>query len=596
MDTHEIVDYVSRRCLTETRMDACASLPSQRFTFDSEGGGVFRLRVSGTTNCLAAQPTGLGLESCATTSPGQRFTLRYVEKHSAKFVFAHYIPVFPLTYDALNEHLGSMYPLSVVDSKVSSMQVAELAEMKSAALHGVNGFSVDTLPTMEQAERIRGLADEVPGFRVAPCLDFAAKGTMSAYDWALEAIRSYLSTAGEHPSVATIEGRPVIATYTQGGLSTAEWNELRAKLEHDGTPIHLLADTGVDFNGAPTPAVIEQRLTAVIDGFDMGYSFLMIPETYWPTYLSVFRAHDRPFAGGLMPGYYRGFNVPYPWGPFGWDSQGTAEYRRQIQQQIPEKLPLWHITTWNDYTEHTNIGISSDWSTTRAEITRWFAAIHRGGDLPFDDVRLYITSPQLLYLGEDAHVEALVLNPTASPVTVTVNVSPDGADPIATQTVTVAPRSSGDATLVLRLTTRSHPFLWPIGDAAGLHVRGAPILVRDTTRPDDDHAFGRYYSLAGRQKLDANVPLTRVGNTLRFDVPADLDIRFADVLHDTNKIVTLVDPVGAQNVTLPGVKGIGSTDNDYYLLHNGIDLGQYVLRLIDRSNRIWYSPPLTYRP
>lgn len=574
--------------------------------------GNFQIRSVLAPVCLFSQNgKSLILKPCepSPVSDEQSFSLSYVEDAAQKHIYAHVVPVFALDTTRLTKELGAMYPLAIQTPAENTLLNPHLLEMKSALFHGINAFAIDTLPDMKNARNYVILADQVPGFRIIPTLDCAiARSAVrtgksaSIVDWTVSSIKDYVEVAkAGRISPVKVGNKYVISTYSQGGvIQNSDWRAARALLAREGIEIYVIGDTTANYNGNPTPTAFENKLSLYIDDFDMGYAFLGVTPAYEASYLRVFNQHQRPFAGGIMPAYYRGYGAPWPYGPFGFDGYGTAVYRQAFARQTQMKLPALAISTWNDYVEHTNVNMSTEWMTTRLEIAQWYAALYRGAALPFQDVRVYVTAPQALRLGQSGTAEALVINPSDKAVTVDLIIRDPQNRIVSSARKTIAARSLDAASLVLNFSDSKYKFVVPTATSGNISVNGMPVLIYPEPRPADFHSKPVYASVPSTRYFkvapqDIELAIDEGRGTMTFNVPENLKIKFADVLHDTNKFKTLVRPTGLQSINLNAPASGGTvTDADYYILHYQSDHGAYVLRLIDESNRVVYLSPQFY--
>ncbi len=174
------------------------------------------------------------------------------------------------------------------------------------------------------------------------------------------------------------------------------------------------------------------------------------------------------------------------------DAGGTSRLRQQLQAGLDAGLQWQTINTWDDVVERTSVWPSSNWNWTRADTAAFYSALMRGTPFPDPRPELYITTPQYMRIGEAPQAEAMVLNPTAQDVQVSITLV-DGAGQAfgpngSLATALVHGATSGAATTSAVLTVQTAParrFLHAtaqMSDAAGnvlQSVTSAPILVYD---------------------------------------------------------------------------------------------------------------------
>jgi hypothetical protein len=528
-----------------------------------------------------------------------------------KMVWAHAMIVFPLDLNVLKpwapDGWESLYPRYPLDTRRNWPGGNwQLPDVRAAKAAGVDGFAVDIFTNGSAANGYLDAADEAGGFQIAPCLDLGTihGGQAEREAAALKATLDYCHIAAGHPSAAKIGDDFLIFTYGTSSLPPEAWQRVRDGLAQAGCKTYWMPDLDMGATGIQKvfPAA---KIASYFPVFESGYLFGG-PGRYWKEAVALFKAHGKPFGGGMMPGYER-VGAGYA------DARGTAAYRAEWAQQARSGIPWAMVVTWNDLSENTEIMPNSDWNLTRSELTCWEAARWKGEAPPWKEPRLYLTTPQMLYPGTSAPVEALVLNGGAGPVTVrVVLLKPDGTPWGLDATAVVAGGHDGAATA--SLTIRQIParrFLraratMSVGGKVLASVLSAPILV-----PDRDAQPGirtLYYSTPARQALPGKVGITVDGvplggktATARALVPPGIAPQFSEVLFNGEILknflaqppTPLMAPVqvGRATVTPDGANVLPAG-----AIKGGTEWGFYLSRVTDSRYRVGYSDPIYFAP
>lgn len=540
-----------------------------------------------------------------------------------KMVWAHNIPSGSLTYsgiDAFPNTYGANYPL-VLANQTSAQGTTRV--IKEAEAAGIDGFAVDILNQGYINGALSGYltaADpDAPKVYIAPTLDVAGLGNQTNVTNALTSYCNATNGVGlNHPSAAMIGSKWLIFLYGSNGLTPTQWQQVRDSANAVGCDTYFVGDVGVNFNGCPGSTTITNSLSANFPSYDTGYIFGSAPfssnyfvngapycssTTAWETILSYFQVNSKPYIGGVWPGYYRGYNTG---NPFGVDQLATSLYSREWDRQINASLPWAHITTWNDFTEHTVIEPSSDQNVTMSDLTAWYVSTFKNQGPPFSDARLYITTPQSLWINQDAPAEALVINPTASSVTASIQLIDNTGALIGNSAqVTVAAKSIGRATLsMLQGAVPVGHFLRARATLGATVVTSAPVLYYPTTRPAGIDAPVLYYSIPATAALSNSPGLTVSGGTATVTLPAGTTTYSGiDVLHNTKMVGWLM---GGKVKSYPPASGPFSAmlsnqpadgyfhSDDAYTLSS--DYGLFVARVIDSQGKVSYSDPVYIGP
>ncbi len=324
-------------------------------------------------------------------------------------MWAHVIPQGLSNYSLLDEPYGELYPLDLVngDESTKPRPTAGVPRAQQAGLTGVeilqyeaNQGSDFVSDWMDQADPTWRDADPNNNFSVAPCL-----GIDASEDDAVRLVTQYAAAAAGHPSAAKVAGKLLIYVYGSQEMSPAGWSRVRARLASANIASYFVADLGADAAARPYSRRAGP-ITARFPSFDASYTFDWTPPSLFNDLLGFLDSNNRQYAGGMMPGYDRETCDTCAY----YDSQGTKSYRQQWEQNLASGARWQTISTFNDMVERTEIEATSSWSTTRADITAFYAAKFRRVRYPQPDPQLYITTPEYIRLGQAPQAEGLVLN------------------------------------------------------------------------------------------------------------------------------------------------------------------------------------------
>lgn len=471
-------------------------------------------------------------------------------------------------------------------------------DLRLAKEAGVDGMAVDIFTS--GCENYLKDADTVGGIVVAPCLDLSCEPVEKKEAAALSTIVRYCQYAARYPSAARVNDAFVIFTYGTEQLPPEAWGRIRVALAAQNLKTYWVysCDTDGKLNRPKTfPRAAMERY---LEPFEAAYCFGGEPMAGQSreALLAFYAEKNKPFFGGMMAGYYR-VNGGYR------DSRATAVYREAWEKKLQEPPAVnWAcIATWNDYSEHTNIAPSTDWSFTRAELTRWYAARFRGEDLPWKDARLYLSTPKHIYRDGSAWVaEALALNGSDKPARLGIELV-DGAGkpfgkPIA---VDCQPRSL--ATAVIPLTVTDFPagrFLRAkakiLVDSSRVGVAAcvsAPICVYDETSMPGIPVT--YLSVAAHRSVRYPLSCKLEGSPLKdplakatVNAHPDGFVKYLDLLHNGELVyrdhqsLTLERPV-------PKRTSAGQ-------LVSGYAWGFFQARVVDQDLNVGYSDPVYVAP
>ena len=232
------------------------------------------------------------------------------------------------------------------------------SRMKVAASLGLDEmkFSME-VPHRDQIGRFIKLAKEacdIPNFSVSIGIGLP-RGEIER-DW-LSVVEKWCKAAKTTPSIATVNGRPIIWTYVAHCFNREQWKQFIAKLNARGCNPYFVGDFFVMALKNP-----DQFITEAAPWLEVHDSlFMFFPkvsdevfETMLKASVEAGKKDSKPHytVGTIGPGYWRwakdkmSKNQHY---------DGTDKYVSYWNFVIKnrDRLNWVHICTWNDYLEHT---------------------------------------------------------------------------------------------------------------------------------------------------------------------------------------------------------------------------------------------------
>lgn len=517
-----------------------------------------------------------------------------------KLFWVHAMTCFPLDLDVLKPWLPGgweqQYALYPLDTRRNwpggAWTTPDVASGKAA---GIDGFEVDMFSDGHSANGYLSAADKLGGFEIAGLLDGGDENAN------VRATEDYCRSAASHPSAAKVGDSFLVFTYGTTHLTPEAWGRIRSRIAADGFKTYFMPDLDP---GWFAPSFDRDKFAAYAAQFESAYSFGW-PGKYLTDMAALYAQIGKPYAGGMMPGYSRvggGYE----------DAKATATYRDRWAANVALKLPWIATSTWNDLSEHTEIMPSSDWNMTRSELSRWQSAKWRGEHAPWNDPRLYVTTPQILYPGHAEPAEALVLNGSNQHVRVTIVLLDARSKPVGTPvSETIDAQSAGAATIMVdQPASMVGRFLRAkatitAGGRTISSVASAPILfVSEDAQPGFRTL---YYSIPAMKVLPAPVKIAIHGDPVRAAnasaevvVPKGVDPQFSELLFNgqilKNYLTIPPSPLSVPVVANSSTKAGGSVVQPVGAVKGGMRWGFYMARVTDKQYRVGYSDPVYFGP
>ncbi|MDR1284253.1 MAG: laminin G [Opitutaceae bacterium] len=224
-------------------------------------------------------------------------------------------------------------------------------EFRQARAQGIDGFFTDIVfkpegrPAFDDTTRKMLQAAEGTGFLIGLCLDVKTTVEIQTRELA-----RMLSAYGAHPNYPRHHGKPVVATYTWGSWTPAEWAQIRAALKSAGHDIYLIANVDPGY-----AKLASDRLESYSPYFDSAYAFSLAGlngmgrRQMADLVAGTARAQGKDYMATLYPGYYgawlNGRNDFYQ------PHRGFDQLHDTFLAIRPGRDRWLHLTTWNDHDE-----------------------------------------------------------------------------------------------------------------------------------------------------------------------------------------------------------------------------------------------------
>lgn len=383
------------------------------------------------------------------------------------------------------------WPLLLRQGQWNSPELgSRMAEVKAAGIDGLQVLIYDWEPGDRYLSEMLPDAEQ-QGVKLAPCYFTTDAGKLA------EQAAQWIATAGDSTAAGREYGKYLIWVY-----SPSSQLDVPAFLSDSRVAgkVVLLGDLGTA--ASQTGRVLDvaradahgKRYRAVWDFEDS----MLEGET--PVLDQVFdwaRTRLVPFIGGVMPGYNR--ESPATGGYV--DPRGTKLLREAWEKHLAKSWVRWvTLVTWQDFTEGHTIRPTSQWHYTRADVCRWYSNRLKG--LPQDATpQLYVTAPTHIHVGEKVNAEALVLNGSAAPASVKIELLNSSSSVVSTATSTIQAGQVGDATTNDAGLTAGwvRPRATMTVGGSSTVVMGAPVLIFPAGQAPTSPDRRRYNSVAARK-------------------------------------------------------------------------------------------------
>ena len=324
-----------------------------------------------------------------------------------KLLFAHYTAWHHPHYvgHSLSKYYNSPY-FRPGKSEADSYR----REVRVALASGLDGFFVDLVGRaktgtvfVDQTERLLKAAEGTP-FLVTGCLD----GSHSDLEWAASELKKMIGRFSAYENFPRVNGRPLIVSYSSGGRTPEQWQQIKDMLKEEGIDIFLVLDMGHGFK-----KLTYEKTSGYAKAADMLYSFGesgisgQSHKECFDLIANGARSQAKPWMGTLHPGYvgawFNGRNDYYQ------PHRGFDQIWDSFKSIDPTDATWLHLTTWNDHDETPLMPMVFDFGANceinKAIINQYF----RKTPAPESEARLYFAYHREEMPGTVLRIEALSL-------------------------------------------------------------------------------------------------------------------------------------------------------------------------------------------
>jgi hypothetical protein len=351
-----------------------------------------------------------------------------------KKIFAHYMGCYPVgagathhirswdpphtRYDSEKEEFRRggkwrNWPLVPTGPRLGGVESADL-EIRRALRGGIDGFAVDAWAGGDNAKKTLDYlftAAEACGypFEITICLDpTCLSKEPDRLTAVVEAIKYVLDRHGESPNLARRDGKPLIFGYLSGILAashaanvlngTKGWENRNAYRSEEvrshpegwkvmfslydeierrlGRKLYFHICIGVFFNGINEgkPGDLKEAAAFIARRFPAVGEFLADGD-YHDEISKIIRAQG---AEWCEPSHYQYLNFAGRY----WMPKGTEMLRKRWERARENGATLIQFSTWNDYTEMTNLAPSYNTNYAVLDLNRYFIDWWKSGRPP----------------------------------------------------------------------------------------------------------------------------------------------------------------------------------------------------------------------
>lgn len=316
---------------------------------------------------------------------------------SRKKVFAHYFNRFPLSLDnkpSVDDYYSTQYlspngergkwlahggflrsrpiPVPVGETKTYVLENLK-REVRLAISRGITGFTFDILAMgdIEQnsflPNMLRAVSEVDLRFKIVLMPDMASFGPN------VEAVVRIVKKLYNEPALFRLaDGRLVVAPFLSEAVSPTEWENMKSRLANDQLQVAFVPT----FLNTKYIA----RYEAVGDGF--GTFGTPMPAQGAAIKAGTKESHrlSKPFMAGISGQGYRPKEYKF------WESEGSLAYRNSWLGAIEGDADWVQLTTWNDFSESTQIIPYTDKSQSSGtgyfNLTGFYASWFLTGERP----------------------------------------------------------------------------------------------------------------------------------------------------------------------------------------------------------------------
>ena len=340
---------------------------------------------------------------------------------TAKLVFAHYFPPFPIHIDNVDpskDYYARNYlqihgekdkyvknggflrdrPVPTQPAARSDWQLEDLrTEVRQAKAAGINGFTLNVLTLSGQnwtaSVNLMQAAKDVGGFTVVPNLD----GTASASTWTPDYVADKLATLFAYSSAQKVAGEYLMSSFAPENRGSAFWDQVIQHLETDHhMPIKFIACflAATDAN--------MKAFAPFSYGFGNWGVRTVASVTKAPNFAAKAHALGKKWMGPISFQDARPNQNKYA------EASNSETIRAMWGRAMSDPADYIQMVTWNDYSESTQFAPSMAHGSTLLDINRYWMDWWRSGKAgPITADHLYLTHRVMM---SNAQVTSGIMN------------------------------------------------------------------------------------------------------------------------------------------------------------------------------------------
>jgi hypothetical protein len=274
---------------------------------------------------------------------------------------------------------------------------------KVAADLGVNEFSFfmsrDHRKQLDNYIKSAAKAAAIPDFSISICIGLPR--CRLERDW-LDTVKKWCDAAKDNPGIAKVEGRPVVWTYHAAAFKLKDWQAFIGKLHQQGYNPYFVGDMFAFAFGRPKEYLAEvDQWAELMDSLYMfgphfrGKRFEAMVAATAKARRS--KSGARAVVGTVGGGYWR-WATDHQGHSQHFDGTGKYEDNWQFVNRNRSRIDWVHLTTWNDYLEHTMNEPSRNNSGVYGELLQQYGAEFKGVPRPSRE-KYWLTAPAELRNG-----------------------------------------------------------------------------------------------------------------------------------------------------------------------------------------------------
>lgn len=262
----------------------------------------------------------------------------------------------------------------LVDWELRNME----EEVRTAAALGLDGFALVVLsqsgPNFQSAKRMLQAAGNVdPGFKILLYLDMSA---MTSTSITPSSLANTVKTLTSYPAAYRVDNRPVVAAHDAQNRTPSWWANWKATLQSWTIPVHFVPV----FQPWRDYALSYKSVSFGVSDWGNS-SALSNTKPLWTTAAST--AHAPPYSMNVWMAPVRPQNMRPKHAKYSEaQAPNTSLYRQMWNNAIVDGADWVNITSWSDYSEHTEIEPSTGTQYAFYDLTAYYTAWFKTGVQP----------------------------------------------------------------------------------------------------------------------------------------------------------------------------------------------------------------------